>query len=300
MSAPKVFFSCRFRDRPAVDDIVAAMRDYYPNLPFEPILGNMAASADWQKDVATAIQSSEGFVCVVGEKTCDSAHVDWEIKEARICQKPVILVKLEDNYALPEVAEKWAEKHKMKAISPAPIELGVALIKVLLPHAILKPDIDLKKEDSLQALLAQYTMIVTSWESLINRRQNVNTIYSTIMAAILGGIGAFAGSYEKVGIPAVVGGALLAVVGGFMSYIWRQMLDSYGTASRAKSDIVDALEFHLPAQLFKQEWQIMEMRKYVSTTENDARTAKVFGLSFIVIFILLSAAAIWLGTHPQS
>ncbi len=297
MNIPKVFFSCRFSDRENVEKMVAALLEQYPNLPLEPVLGDIVASNEWRQEVESSIQKSEGFVCVIGKETWESPHVGWEIKRAHAHQKPIVLVKLNNEYRLPEEAKPLVEMLKLKLISPAPVELALALINVLLPQAILKPSVDLKNEGSLSAFLAQYTTIVTSWESLISRRQQVNTVYSTIMAAVLGGIGAFAGSYDKTGIFAVIGGAVLAAIGGVMSYIWHRMLNSYGIASGAKSNMVDAMEAHLPSPLFKIEWQVMDMRKYVSTNESDARTAKFFGISFTVLSFLLLALAVWLKVY---
>lgn len=288
MNPQKIFFSvCHSesgaRLRKEIEAIVKKIGVIHPDLAFSAVFGKRYEEDEWQARVSELIQECAGFVCVVGEDTKDSTNISWEIKTAFLHRKPVIVAKADPSHCLPE---EWSHLAFVPLESAA---LEVALLSALLPSSILNRNVDLRDAHSQQALLSQYTIMVESWESLVNRRQNVNSFYSAVIAVMLGGIGACLGHFQEMGRASAIVGVAISILGIFLSVVWRQMLTSYGTASRAKSDIVISLEQHLPARVFELEWKVMEMRKYSPTTKKDARIAEFFTIAFLLSLLLAIA-----------
>jgi len=161
--------------------------------------------------------------------------------------------------------------------------------EMLIPRALfLKHDWS-KGPPEATAIWQQYRLMVLSWESLIQRRQTVNTVYITANSALLAGIGILASSLDKLGsIWAALGVMVMAFLGIALSFNWHRTVLSYGTLSRAKSKVVTALEEYMPARLFDAEWRVLEAKRYKSTTATDNQTA----LFFLVLFVALFLAAL--------
>ncbi len=213
MKSPNIFFSYSFSDkeqdvRDRIDNFVKEMRDKHPELPFNPVFGDRHSSDRWQDEVASDIQSCDGFVCVVSKGTQGNANVDWEIKTAVLHRKPLVVTRISKSHQVPSTCKEL----DLTVVPFKTAELSVAMLQSLLPSAVLNQHADLTEPFSSQALLSQYSIIVGSWEALVNRRQNVNSFYSAVIAAILGGVGACFIHYKDIGEYAAIGGGATVIV----------------------------------------------------------------------------------------
>jgi hypothetical protein len=278
----KIFFSYRTADKDKVQELLNSLRELLPNFPFEDISENVPFADDWKADASRLIEECDGFVCIIGEDTYKSEPIDWEINEAARLGKPMYISVLSGQYPYPQACEE-------QRIEPSLWDSGrvaIELAEILLPKALFAkhdwskgaPDPDLIKD--------QYNLMVQSWESLIERRQKVNTIYLSASSAILGAIGGLVSSMKNIGNQwSLAGIIILAALGFLLTCNWRRTITSYGTLSKAKSKVVSAFENYLPASLFDAEWRILEANQYKSTTQTDYLSAQLFRVLFLVISV---------------
>ena len=128
-------------------------------------------------------------------------------------------------------------------------------------------------------LLEQYKLFVQTSESLVSRRQTVNTFFLSINSALLASIGIL--GRELLAI--YFGGVVLLILGitGFILCIaWRRLVNSYRQLNTAKFQIIHLLEERLPASLFKAEWKALgegkDKKKYNPFTKIEAMIPIIF------------------------
>lgn len=285
----KVFFSHKTSDSERVGELQKCLKDALPNFLIVNVAAAVPHSDDWKTIATDILQSCHTFVCIVGDDTHTSEPVDWEIREAYRLKKPILVTTLSTDYEFPPAC-----KDLRIACDPwdATIIAG-QISEMLLPRALF-PDHDWMDGTPQPAEISQqYDLMVQSWESLITRRQMVNTVYTTANSALLAGVGVMISSVEKVGINWVIAGvAVLTFLGAALSYNWYRTISSYGLLSRAKAKVVIALETYMPAQIFDAEWKVLEANKYTSTTVTDRQTALFFFVLFTFVFVISFIATI--------
>ena len=143
--------------------------------------------------------------------------------------------------------------------------------------------------ESRAQLLQQYKLLVETSETLVSRRQGVNTFFLTFNSLVLSGIGLFA----KQGLSGELGGIgllSLAVSGLILCLAWIKLVRSYRQLNSGKFDIINRIERHLPAAMFEAEWHSLaegkDDKRYRPFTKTEERIPVVFG-------ILYGAAAIF-------
>lgn len=140
-----------------------------------------------------------------------------------------------------------------------------------------------------QILMAQYKLFVETSESLISRRQNVNTFFLSVNSVFLTAAGLLLRNGEPDILPygALIG---LGFGGVLLCFVWRKLITSFQQLSRGKFHVIHALEQRLPARIFELEWAVLskgeEPDKYIPFTKIESRTPWIFGFlqGFIFIF----------------
>lgn len=245
-------------------------------MPFKDGSKQVPSSENWKEEATKVLATCDAVVCLVGPETHCSAPVNWEILESCRLGKPILVARMARDYKEPPACLDA----KLSPIGWESSELAGRIAEMLLERALFSKD----QTQDLDMIWKQYDVMVKSWESLISRRQQVNTLYVTAIAALLAGTGVAISSIDKTGIiNATAVATLLALLGLALSFNWRRTINSYGTLSRAKSKVVAALEKHLPAQLFDAEWKILEAKKYKSTTDTDKQTAYWYMIIFFIV-----------------
>jgi hypothetical protein len=159
--------------------------------------------------------------------------------------------------------------------------LAASLSTILIQRAVFN------SSEDVQSVLAQYSIMVQSWESLINRRQGVNQLYLSAVAALTTAIGALIGlSTNLEGQNIALASMILTSLGALLCWNWWRTISSYGTLSQAKSKVISAMEQVLPVRLFDAEWKVLQRKLYKSTTETDKRTIAVFLCLFAAVFLI--------------
>ena len=101
-----------------------------------------------------------------------------------------------------------------------------------------------------------YKLMVASSESLVARRQGVNTFFLTINGALLtaGGFILSNGRNQQWGLAAV---AVLMFTGLFLSSVWNGLIRSFGQLNSGKFKVINRIEQLFPAAIFLAEWKAL-------------------------------------------
>lgn len=106
-----------------------------------------------------------------------------------------------------------------------------------------------------RALLEQYRLFVETSERVVARRQTANTFFLSINSLLLVAVGILL--REATGVVVVALGSGLVAAGIVACVAWRRMVTSFRQLNAAKFDIIHLLEEHLPAAMFKAEWDAL-------------------------------------------
>lgn len=148
-------------------------------------------------------------------------------------------------------------------------------------------------------LLEQYKVFLETSESLVSRRQSVNSFYisaNTALITVMATLLTMFGDVEE----KIIICAFTAVVGFILTLSWHSVLDSYGILNSSKMKVISILEQKLPVSLYDMEWDVMSdklnSKKYVSFTESEKKAPR----AFVVLYGLLFFAAIFIGTSSKA
>lgn len=163
-----------------------------------------------------------------------------------------------------------------------------------------------QKNPSTPQLFELYKVIVQSSESLVGRRQGVNTFFLTMNGALLTASGLIvqnAGSLRLSG----VGVFVLAATGALLCGAWRSLITSFGQLNAGKFKVINEMERHFSAAIYAAEWEALERgenpKVYRSFTSREIWVPNALlglhGLTAIMA-ILIAAGLITFGTVSDS
>lgn len=142
-------------------------------------------------------------------------------------------------------------------------------------------------ETEAATLLEQYKLFVGTSESLVSRRQQVNTSFLSVNSIILAAAGLIIREKpaDSIAAPLLI---VLGISGIALCFAWRRMILSFGQLNQGKFDVILALERRLPARVFAAEWvalgQGREPEKYKPFTKTESLTPWIFGaLEMLVV-----------------
>lgn len=157
-----------------------------------------------------------------------------------------------------------------------------------------------------QQILDLYKIMVASSESLVNRRQAVNTFFLTINGALITAYGfvvQFSGDYRLSGLALV----LLAIAGVVLGFAWRSLIKSFGQLNRGKFRVINAIEQYLGAAIYAAEWEALgrgeNPKIYRSFTSREIWAPNAFiilHLSAVLIAISVAAGCINLAANSPA
>lgn len=105
-------------------------------------------------------------------------------------------------------------------------------------------------------LYKQYSLFISTAEKNSDRRNQLNTFFIALHSLLVSVLSLFRTEISSYVIPICVFGCALAL-------IWWQMLRNYRRLNRAKYDIIQEIEKHLPLNLFKTEWDLYINKKHI-------------------------------------
>lgn len=146
-----------------------------------------------------------------------------------------------------------------------------------------------------EALLAQYRLFVETSESLVTRRQGVNTFFLSVNSLLVATAGLLLrdGSLNELESFALI---CLSFGGCLLCFVWRRLITSFRQLSRGKFDVIHAIERRLPARMFTAEWVALgrgtDPEKYRPFTRTEETTPLVFA-GLHVLFVCVGACLLW-------
>ena len=102
-------------------------------------------------------------------------------------------------------------------------------------------------------LLEQYKLYVQSAEKVSARRVQSSRYLLTISAALVALYG-----FQSTGFGQNYWALVVPVIGIPVSVLWYLIIKSHSDLNRVKFDVIHEFEQHLPAAMYKYEWQLAE------------------------------------------
>lgn len=252
----------------------------------------------WKIEAGRLIKKSQMVLFFVGENSHLSKNVDWELKQALRYNKLILYYKLNSSNELNTClygTDRFSKKETILAEDAKTVNDIADRIRKYENGDYKIFNKGLENIDRSE-LLEQYKIFLETSESLVERRQTVNSFYisaNTALITIMGGLIAFLSETEE----RIVLFILTSVVGIVLSVSWSRILSAYGMLNGSKMKVIRMIEHELPAALYDTEWNVMSdklnSKRYVSFTDSEKKAPK----AFIVFYLLLITAAIAMGVN---
>ena len=144
-----------------------------------------------------------------------------------------------------------------------------------------------------------YKIMVTSSESLVGRRQGLNTFFLTLNGVLISAIGLFVRIHgqAKVTSSAVF---TLSLVGFVLANAWKSLITSFGQLNRGKFEVISRIEQLLPVAIFAAEWKALAEGKnpkiYRTFTDKEVWVPKIFTYIYLMVMAISLSIAIGFWT----
>ena len=139
-------------------------------------------------------------------------------------------------------------------------------------------------------LLEQYKVYVQSAENVSSRRVASSRYLLTLNAALVALYGV-----QSAGFGQSYWTLLVPVIGISVSVLWFLIIKSHADLNRVKFDVIHELEQHLPAQMYKYEWERAQHgrgKSYRAVTAIERWIPALFaGLHVVLAIIMILAIA---------
>lgn len=150
-------------------------------------------------------------------------------------------------------------------------------------------------EPDLARTVELYKLMVASSESLVARRQGVNTFFLTINGAILTAAGLIISNQSDARLQSL-GLTVLTVTGAVLALAWRSLIRSFGQLNTGKFAVINRIEEILPAAVYLAEWRALEEgknpKKYRTFTSREVWTPN----AFLWIYFVSTVVALLVAT----
>lgn len=250
----------------------------------------------WKIEAEQLLKKAQMVLFVVGNNSYKSKNIDWELKKAVKFNKLILCYKLEDSNELNRClfgADRFSKKEALLAEKARTVNDIASRIRKYENGEYMVFNKSIEEIDRTE-LLEQYKIFLETSESLIARRQTVNSFYVSANTALITIMGGLIAVLDKTSFRAIMF-ILASVVGIILSGSWIRILNAYGVLNGSKMKVISMIEHELPAALYDTEWSVMSdklnSKKYVSFTDSEKKAPK----AFIVLYGLLIAIAIAMG-----
>lgn len=279
----KLFISYKTEDFDAVQKAIEAFREASPNIQ----VSYLRNSKHWRRLAKKYIAKADYVIYLAGHVY--SENIDWEIDAAIKKNHKVYCVRLSDDVVLDDqlyVADEFDSSVKdLKVTVYNSLSELISIIRgnsEYLHNKLFENNIN----DSAM-LIEQYKVMLSTSESMIERRQKLTTTYLSIFSALLPAISTML-SFNYLYL--YLGASLISIICIILCLSWRSTILSYGKSNRAKFAILEELERKLPATMFSSEWLALKeiTTKYKSFTDRET----IIPILFIAVYAILLAISI--------
>ncbi|MBR7177629.1 MAG: hypothetical protein IKD26_05400 [Clostridia bacterium] len=242
---------------------------------------------NWKHLSKSHITKADYVIYLAGHVYSD--NIDWEIDTAIKYGHKVRCVKLYDDVQLTDsrlFKQDTFDKSKqtLKIEEPITMDQLVNLIKGDSAY-LTKKLFESGVEDN-NLLVEQYKVLLSTSESLIERRQKLTTTYLSIFSVMLPVLSAML-TFEQAFLQ--LGAFFVSAICIILCLSWRGTIISYGKSNLAKFAILEEMEKQLPVAMFASEWLVLNRitTKYKSFTNRETTIPVIF-IAIYTIFAVLS------------
>jgi hypothetical protein len=154
---------------------------------------------------------------------------------------------------------------------------------------ILFPSGPPSSEHQSQQALDLYKIMVQSSESLVARRQGVNTFFLTMNGALLTAYGLIVQTADF-GELRAAGIAVLGLAGVVLCFAWRSLIVSFGQLNRGKFSVINTIERYLQVAIYAAEWEALgrgeDPKTYRSFTSREIWVPNALVVIHAVVLII--------------
>lgn len=247
----------------------------------------------WKSGVKRDLKKANMVIYTVGDDSANNKNITWEIRTAAKLNKEIVVYKLNPQYGTGN------EIHKKDSFTGLEKDIGIQcntisdIAKIIVNYTNgnypLFNDQNVQDDSGRHELFEQYKIYLQTSETLVARRQSVNSFYITANTAIftMAGIALSLGQDISQKLLICI---CLAVPGLIIDLSWSNILESYGTLNSSKMKIISIMEKELPAKLYDTEWLVMcdklNNHKYVSFTASEKIIPKIFCVIYIIAVLI--------------
>lgn len=279
----KLFISYKSEDFDAVQKTIETFREISPDIQ----VSSLRVSKHWKKLAKKYIAKSDFVIYLAGYKYSD--NIDWEINTALQKHHKVYCVKLYDDVTLND--KLFTVDEFDSSIKTPKVTVYNSLSELI---SLIRGDSNylhdkLFENDNMNdaMLIEQYKVMLSTSESLIERRQRLTTTYLSIFSALLPVISIMLSLTQ---FYLYLGVSLISIICIILCLSWRSTIISYGKSNRAKFAILEELESKLPASMFSSEWLALKKitTKYKSFTDRET----IIPLLFVAVYAIILALSV--------
>lgn len=279
----KAFLIYSFSDKEKIDAVINNLKIYKK---LEVLKLDQTHNFFWKILSKFKVIKSDFVIVIVGENSHKSKNISWELKVAQKSNKKIHVLKLEESFNLPNEIDdmKITTEDELKSIIEIELDINKKIEKNLFNDKdSLKKDIESQK-----LLLEEYKLLLQTSESLILRRQAMNTFFLTANGVLISMLGIITGAKIESNYLYIYYCAF-ALVGILLCLSWKSLLVSYGQLNTGKFEVLNRLEQFLPVSIFRAEWIALgegkNKKKYRSFTKSEKRIPRLFLILYSIIFI---------------
>jgi hypothetical protein len=284
----KIFISYKSGDFDAVEAFRKELLEISPDVKIS-IVRN---SPHWKRLTKKYLKESDLVLYYVGKEYSD--NIDWEINTTLKYGQIVYPVAVDSTLLLNErLYEIDPYDQSQKVLKIHPIISKEKLIDQIkgdreeLKHRLFNVD----KGQS--TMMDQYKVLLSTSESLIERRQKITTTYISIFSILLPIISAM---LSQANLFFYFGSLAISIICIILCMSWKQTIISYGKSNAAKFAILEEMEHELSVSMFASEWFALRKisSKYVSFTKRETFVPVLF-MGVYCLFAVASVVMIILN-----
>ena len=225
----------------------------------------------WHDNAIKMIKQADVIVYVVSEHTAENENVEWELKQCIDMQKHIICLKLSPEYEISKsfyYLDSFTKEKKCRGEVARNEEALYLHIDDL---------IGINTNLDKQYLIEFYKSFSETAESLLGRRQSMNSFFASANAALITvGATVFALSEGENTIPKILILIAISIPGIALNVTWINLINSLRINHKAKISVLSGIEKAFGASLYDDEWKKMknEYNKNSSKEVNDNNANK--------------------------
>lgn len=191
---------------------------------------------------------------------------------------------------MPMPSKRWLKKACLPVTEPGKHDED-PIDAILFPSGVGKAETEIERSIEL------YKLMVASSESLVARRQGVNTFFLTANGVVLTATGLLLGNSESADFRKW-SLLVLAITGLVLAGAWHSLIRSFGQLNTGKFVVINRIEKLLPVAVYQAEWKALgegkDSRKYRSFTSRETWVPS----AFMAIYVVSGIVATGFIVHP--